>query len=101
VKEKSSFVFFFYSLKNKINENCDYQEGLKLPTKRTLIIMDEVDGISSGDRGGAQEVIRIIRNTKVYIVIVVAINKPKNHTDFCVYSLPSPFPVEGSNNLYL
>lgn len=33
--------------------------------KRSVIVMDEVDGMSSGDRGGVQELIKLIKTTKV------------------------------------
>jgi len=32
-----------------------------------VIIMDEVDGMSSGDRGGNAELIQMIKKTKVII----------------------------------
>jgi replication factor C subunit 1 len=37
---------------------------------KTLIMMDEVDGMSSGDRGGNQELIQAIKKTKVPIVCI-------------------------------
>jgi replication factor C subunit 1 len=37
---------------------------------KTLIIMDEVDGMSSGDRGGITEIIMMIKNTKVPIICI-------------------------------
>ena len=36
--------------------------------KKIALIMDEVDGMSSGDRGGIQELIKIIDNSQVPIV---------------------------------
>jgi replication factor C subunit 1 len=38
-------------------------------TKR-LIIMDEVDGMSSGDRGGINAIINMIKNTKAPIICI-------------------------------
>ena len=38
--------------------------------KKSAIIMDEVDGCSSSDRGGIAQLIKIIKNTKVPIVCV-------------------------------
>lgn len=35
--------------------------------KRQLLIMDEVDGMSSGDRGGMAELIQLIKKTKASI----------------------------------
>ena len=39
-------------------------------TTKQLVIMDEVDGMSSGDRGGNQELIRIIKTTKRPIICI-------------------------------
>lgn len=36
--------------------------------KGRVIIMDEVDGMSSGDRGGSQELLQIIKSTQVPII---------------------------------
>jgi replication factor C subunit 1 len=38
--------------------------------KKTLIIMDEVDGMSGGDRGGNAELIQLIKSTKVPIICI-------------------------------
>ena len=38
--------------------------------KDTLLIMDEVDGMSSGDRGGVTSLLQIIRHTKVPIICI-------------------------------
>uniref|UniRef100_A0A7S1XFP5 Replication factor C subunit 1 n=1 Tax=Compsopogon caeruleus TaxID=31354 RepID=A0A7S1XFP5_9RHOD len=35
-----------------------------------VLVMDEVDGMSSGDRGGIQELIKLIRSTRVPIVCI-------------------------------
>jgi replication factor C subunit 1 len=37
---------------------------------KTLLIMDEIDGMSSGDRGGIAEVIRAIHTTKIPFICV-------------------------------
>lgn len=34
-----------------------------------LLIMDEVDGMSGGDRGGSAELASLIRKTKVIIIL--------------------------------
>lgn len=39
-------------------------------TEKTLIIMDEVDGMSSGDRGGITAIIDMIKKTKVPIICI-------------------------------
>jgi replication factor C subunit 1 len=38
--------------------------------KKRLIVMDEVDGMSSGDRGGMAELIKIIKKSKVPIICI-------------------------------
>ncbi|KAI8146714.1 P-loop containing nucleoside triphosphate hydrolase protein [Fennellomyces sp. T-0311] len=38
--------------------------------KKVVLIMDEVDGMSTGDHGGAQELIALIRITKVPIICI-------------------------------
>ncbi|KAI8811392.1 replication factor RFC1 C terminal domain-containing protein [Cladochytrium replicatum] len=38
--------------------------------KNHVIIMDEVDGMSAGDRGGSQELIQLIKKTKVPIICI-------------------------------
>lgn len=48
----------------------DKQENGNKPTRgdqMQVLIMDEVDGMSSGDRGGMMELIQIIKKTKVII----------------------------------
>lgn len=39
-------------------------------TGKHLLIMDEVDGMSSGDKGGIAELIGIIKNTKIPIICI-------------------------------
>ncbi|KAJ1922247.1 DNA replication factor C complex subunit Rfc1 [Mycoemilia scoparia] len=38
--------------------------------KKTAVIMDEVDGMSGGDRGGTMELIQVIKKTKVPIICI-------------------------------
>jgi replication factor C subunit 1 len=38
--------------------------------KRTLVIMDEVDGMGGGDRGGNQELIALIKKTHVPVICI-------------------------------
>ena len=49
---------------------ADFAAGGKGGTKRMALIMDEVDGMSSGDRGGMQELIALIRRTKMPVVCI-------------------------------
>eukprot|EP01052_Picozoa_sp_SAG31_P024204 SAG31_NODE_2043_length_6582_cov_2.798952_6_plen_402_part_00 len=46
----------------------EFFQAANLSTKRVALIMDEVDGMSSGDRGGMQELIKIIQMTQIPIV---------------------------------
>eukprot|EP00172_Hildenbrandia_rubra_P001471 Plantae.Rhodophyta-Hildenbrandia_rubra.ctg20246.p1 GENE.Plantae.Rhodophyta-Hildenbrandia_rubra.ctg20246~~Plantae.Rhodophyta-Hildenbrandia_rubra.ctg20246.p1 ORF type:complete len:725 (+),score=119.67 Plantae.Rhodophyta-Hildenbrandia_rubra.ctg20246:1578-3752(+) len=48
---------------NKNVDNVQYPNG-------QVLIMDEVDGMSSGDRGGMQELIKVIKDTKVPIICI-------------------------------
>ncbi len=47
-----------------------YGESNAAFKNRSVIIMDEVDGVSSNDRGGIQALICIIRKTKVPIICI-------------------------------
>ncbi|KAJ3054745.1 hypothetical protein HK097_000916, partial [Rhizophlyctis rosea] len=38
--------------------------------KKQVLIMDEVDGMTAGDRGGSQELIQIIKKTKIPIICI-------------------------------
>ena len=40
-------------------------DGVKI-TDKTCLIMDEVDGMSAGDRGGVGALLALIRKTKVH-----------------------------------
>ena len=57
------------------NKTISFSGGLgarKVPgfTKRALIIMDEVDGMGAGDRGGNAALIRMIKKTKNPIICI-------------------------------
>ena len=39
-------------------------------TKKSVIIMDEVDGLGAGDRGGINALIQIIKQTKTPIICI-------------------------------
>lgn len=45
------------------------QETITPKGKKVVLIMDEVDGMSSGDRGGSAELAQMIRKTKVSPII--------------------------------
>jgi replication factor C subunit 1 len=38
--------------------------------RRTVLIMDEVDGMSSGDRGGLAELVQLIKSSKIPIICI-------------------------------
>ena len=38
--------------------------------EKKVVLMDEVDGMSNGDRGGIQELIRVIKTTKTPIICI-------------------------------
>lgn len=42
----------------------------KVTTKKSVIIMDEVDGVGAGDRGGIKALIDIIKVTKTPIICI-------------------------------
>ena len=44
--------------------------GKKSEKHKKVLIMDEVDGMSSGDRGGSAELIKIIKNTGIPIICI-------------------------------
>lgn len=46
------------------NSNITSFMGKKEKTAKTVIVMDEVDGMSAGDRGGVAQLIQFIKKTK-------------------------------------
>ena len=38
--------------------------------KKVVLIMDEVDGMSEGDRGGAAELARMIKESKIPVICI-------------------------------
>eukprot|EP00271_Cylindrocystis_brebissonii_P022485 TRINITY_DN8672_c0_g1_i1.p1 TRINITY_DN8672_c0_g1~~TRINITY_DN8672_c0_g1_i1.p1 ORF type:complete len:642 (-),score=151.06 TRINITY_DN8672_c0_g1_i1:634-2475(-) len=40
------------------------------PAKKTVLLMDEVDGMSGGDRGGVQELIQTIQRSRIPIICI-------------------------------
>lgn len=44
--------------------------GSKTPFKSILLIMDEVDGMSAGDRGGMAELIVLLKKTKIPVICI-------------------------------
>ncbi|KAI8976130.1 replication factor RFC1 C terminal domain-containing protein [Pilobolus umbonatus] len=55
----------FFQSKTKIEP-----EARLLTKKKVVLIMDEVDGMSSGDRGGSAELAALIRKTKIPVICI-------------------------------
>lgn len=72
-------------------QNYDIREfftsGKAAAKKKSFIIMDEVDGMSSGDRGGSAELISVIKKTKVPIICICndrLSNSVKSLSNYCM-----------------
>ena len=52
------------------NQNTSAAVFGGLATQKSVIIMDEVDGVGAGDRGGIAALIRIIKNSKTPIICI-------------------------------
>ena len=52
------------------NNSSEAQVFGGLATKKSVIIMDEVDGVGAGDRGGIAALIKIIKETKSPIICI-------------------------------
>lgn len=53
-------------MENKDNKNLSFDKKVG----KTLVIMDEVDGMSSGDRGGIAAIISFIKKSKVPVICI-------------------------------
>jgi hypothetical protein len=71
-------------------------EGAAAPSaassRPTALIMDEVDGMSSGDRGGIAELILLIKHTQVCILLLLLL--------FCFPAVPHR-GTSDPDNMYL
>ena len=56
---------FYHDTANKDTASKKKEE--KISSGKVLLIMDEVDGMSGGDRGGSAELAALIRKTKVRV----------------------------------
>jgi replication factor C subunit 1 len=71
----------FFSAEKKGRENVPTKK------KKVVLIMDEVDGMSAGDRGGMQELISLIKETKIPIICICndrASPKVKSLANYCL-----------------
>ncbi len=57
----------FFSAESDNNNNNNNNNSSK---KKVCLIMDEVDGMSAGDRGGMAELIQVVKNSKIPIVCI-------------------------------
>lgn len=74
----------YFSEKKDTGKNV----GLK---KKIAIILDEVDGMSGGDRGGIQEIIKLIKDTKVPIICICNDVRKRNIVSLTKHCLLLPF----------
>ena len=91
------------AMKEQIAETClsnniaDYfKTGAKRASsnndkKHTVLIMDEVDGMSSGDRGGVAELVQIIKQTRVPIICIANDRSKINLKTLITYCLDLKF----------
>ncbi|CDH56922.1 replication factor c subunit 1 [Lichtheimia corymbifera JMRC:FSU:9682] len=67
-----SMTEFYHDTTNKASK----EEEEKVSSGKVLLIMDEVDGMSGGDRGGSAELAALIRKTKVPVICIC--NDPRS-----------------------
>lgn len=69
ISNRSILEFDRRSLQKMEEDGLD-GEAASSGSKRLVVIMDEVDGMSGGDRGGSTELIQMIKRTKVPIICI-------------------------------
>lgn len=72
--------------KPMLSKNANQAPVLK-SAEKAVVIMDEVDGMSSGDRGGIAELILLIKKSKVPIICICndrANPKVRNLANYCL-----------------
>jgi replication factor C subunit 1 len=65
--KNTSITGFFQPFNDKSSSKEHTNETQR---KKTLILMDEIDGMSAGDKGGIAELIQLIKKTKVPIICI-------------------------------
>ncbi|KAM3418805.1 Replication factor C subunit 1 [Cercospora zeina] len=70
-------------------------EDIKEANKKIVLIMDEVDGMSAGDRGGVGALAAVCKKTQVPMILICNDRKlPKMKPfDFCTFDLPFRRPT--------
>eukprot|EP00818_Percolomonas_sp_WS_P000208 CAMPEP_0117444262 /NCGR_PEP_ID=MMETSP0759-20121206/5144_1 /TAXON_ID=63605 /ORGANISM="Percolomonas cosmopolitus, Strain WS" /LENGTH=736 /DNA_ID=CAMNT_0005236311 /DNA_START=90 /DNA_END=2300 /DNA_ORIENTATION=- len=58
--------------------NPSSRRKLKTKRRKVAIILDEIDGMSSGDRGGISEIIKLIKDTKIPIICIANDARKRN-----------------------
>ena len=66
LQEKVASLTQNQSINTLMNKSLVGSQG----SKGTCLVMDEVDGMSAGDRGGVQELIQLIKSTRVPIICI-------------------------------
>lgn len=71
------------------------EEEVKDSNKKLVLIMDEVDGMSAGDRGGVGALAAVCKKTQVPMILICNDRKlPKMKPfDFCTFDLPFRRPT--------
>jgi replication factor C subunit 1 len=62
--------FMEISGNRSLNEFFKAKDQAVVHRKKTLVIMDEVDGMGAGDRGGNQELIALIKKTQLPVICI-------------------------------
>ena len=64
--------FSLAGIKKQKEDDKEHQDQVQQAheTKKSVIIMDEIDGAGAGDRGGIQALIQVIKNTKTPIICI-------------------------------
>ncbi|KAJ8903718.1 hypothetical protein NDN08_004818 [Rhodosorus marinus] len=70
-KKSVASIIGSLAVNEAIGQYLRLDDSPKAPRKDgQVVIMDEVDGMSAGDRGGVQELISIIKSTKIPIICI-------------------------------
>ncbi|KAI9290817.1 RFC1-domain-containing protein [Neoconidiobolus thromboides FSU 785] len=59
-----------YFKKDKTKQDGKEGDKDKSKGRKKVLILDEIDGMSGGDRGGIQEIIKLLKTTKVPIICI-------------------------------